>query len=460
MTDLPRALPQFPTARFSKILAALDKHGINTTDLLTVDATELERRTNVHALDIKRLSAAVLDSLHRDLGALPSREDAKPPPVGSHAPKKSLVELCDAWSTISTLDTTLDASLGGGVPVGYVTEITGESGTGKTQFLLSLLLAVQLPPPYGLSRPALYISTEAPLSTRRLSQMLSSNPLLKSAEIPPTLDNIISTITPDLESQDHILEFQVPVEVERRNIGLIVIDSVAANYRAEFERGTTPHSRGSNMAVRGNELVRLGAHLRRLAQKYNLAVVVANQVADRFSAPLGPVRPTVHHSLPVSTQESPLAARSRQVFEPEGAAEPTYVPPSSPVEVPAPPALLLDHQQRWFSGWGDDPFADYVLKTPSLGLVWSTQVACRIALFRKPVYEVKNRDDDDGPLGVRTAQAQEEDDERLVPTQTGWERWVKIVFAPHTEASGQGLSDAMRFEVTMGGLKALEEAKG
>lgn len=453
MTDLLRVLPRFPSARFAKILEALDKHGIATADLLTLDADALNRQTNVPVLEIKRLAATVLNSLHRDLGVLPGRDDD--PNQTAHPAKKSLGELCDAWSTISTLDDTLDEALGGGVPAGYVTEVTGESGTGKTQFLLSLLLAVQLPPPHGLSRPALYISTEAPLSTRRLSQMLTSHPVLKSAETRPTLDNVVSTATPDLESQDHILDFQVPVEVERRNIGLIVLDSVAANYRAEFERGASRASVGSNMAARGTELTRLASHLRHLARKHNLAVVVANQVADRFSAPAGPLRPGVPTNLPVASQESPLAARSRQVAEEDGAAD-TYVPPpSTPTEPAAPAALLLDHQQRWFTGWGDDPFADYVLKTPSLGVVWSAQVACRIALFRKAIYEVKGLGGDHDTLGGAAVQ-EEEDGERLVPTHAGWRRWMKVVFAPHAPATGQGLHGAVRFEVNAGGLKALE----
>ncbi|CAI4212520.1 unnamed protein product [Parascedosporium putredinis] len=114
-------------------------------------------------------------------------------------------------------------------------------------------------------------------------------------------------------------------------------------------------------------------------------------------------------------------------------------PSADAIPAPAPPALLLDHQQRWFTGWGDDPYADYVLKTPSLGLVWSTQIACRIALFRKPVYGV-------GPAG----EGEEEDGERFLPTQTGWKRWMKVVFAPHAPASGQGLDGAVRYEVNMG----------
>lgn len=456
MTDLLRVLPRFPSGRFAKILESLEKHSITTADIITLDANELHRRTNVPVLEIKRLSATVLSSLHRDIGVLPSHDDDSKQTVDRS--KKSLGELCDTWCTISTLDETFDAALGGGIPVGYISEITGESGTGKTQFLLSLLLAVQLPPPHGLGRPALYISTEAPLSTRRLSQLLNSHPLLDSAEQRPTLDNIVSTVTPDLESQDHILDFQVPVEVERRNIGLIVLDSVAANYRAEFERGASHASRGSNMATRGTELARLASHLRHLARKHNLAVVVANQVADRFSLPPAPVRPSVQYNLPVASQESPLAARSKLVIEEEGPIDPYVPPPSTPTEPPAPAALLLDHQQRWFTGWGDDPFADYVLKTPSLGVVWAAQVACRIALFRKAVYRVERKVDNDDTQG-EVAVSEEEDGERFVPTQTGWRRWMKVVFAPHAPATGQGLHGAVRFEVTMGGLNALEKEK-
>lgn len=127
--------------------------------------------------------------------------------------------------------------------------LTANSGAGKTQFLLGLLLATQLPSPHGLSRSALYISTESALPTTRLSQMLSTHPVLESANPKPSLDRVISIVTPDLESQDHILRFQLPVAIRRHNIGLVVLDSVAANYRAEFERPGASKD-GANMAKR------------------------------------------------------------------------------------------------------------------------------------------------------------------------------------------------------------------
>ncbi|KAK3683845.1 DNA repair protein RAD57 [Podospora appendiculata] len=487
MTDLLRVLPHFPVGQYASLIPALEKHGLTTNDLLTLDAADIGKRTHLPLLDIKRLCSAVLASLHTELDAY---SEPEPQPLDTDAacaaPASALrhthASLASHWHTISTLDPVLDRALAGGIPAGHVTEITGESGAGKTQFLLTLLLAVQLPPPYGLGRPALYISTEAPLSTRRLSQMLAANPLFKSVDPAdrPSLDNIMSTTTPDLESQDHILSFQAPVQIERRNVGLLVLDSVAANYRAEFERTAAgpQQQHGSNMGARSAELVRSGMQLRDLARKYNLAVVVSNQVADRFGGSKTPASSFRRHDSPgltqhqhqAGTQESPLAARSKgkplpatPTAEPSSSMAHSFprssateqrsssmIPPPPPFPgesgdgTPAPPALLLDHQQRWFTGWGDDPCADYALKTPSLGLVWSTQISARIALFKRPAYG-------------ESRHSLDEDEVHGMPTLRNWRRWMKVVFAPHAPASGAGIGDAVEFEVTMSGVRAVKK---
>ncbi|KAL2129340.1 hypothetical protein VTI74DRAFT_7922 [Chaetomium olivicolor] len=547
MTDLLRVLPTFPIGQFARLIPSLEKNGISTSDLLTLEAADIGKRTHLPLLDVKRLCTAVLDALHADLGIpnsalMPPPRQARQPESGTEArpedgdrpaPEKrdeqqafaralrnTAASLSAQWQTISTLDPELDRALAGGIPAGYITEITGESGAGKTQFLLTLLLSVQLPPPHGLGRPALYISTEAPLSTRRLAQMLSANPLFQ--RLPPSerpsLDNIISTATPDLESQDHILTFQVPVEIERRGIGLLVLDSVAANYRAEFERSASA-GQGSNMGARSAELVKLGMHLRDLAQRHNLAVVVSNQVADRFTGSGGSSSGFANFKTPASslpyqrhthtpgfrsTQESPLATRSRGPLPNLPSDPPSSIPsrtveeqppPSPPLPPPPPayqpppdnlpthdqhqpthPVLLLDHQQRWFTGWGDSPFAfrfsssssssssssyyssPQPLKTPSLGLVWSTQISTRIALFRQPRhaharshYRPLDLGDDGASLGgVRSLAA-----------GGGWRRFMKVVFAAHAAETGPGLEQAREFEVWMGGLRSVgKERRG
>lgn len=109
--------------------------------------------------------------------------------------------------------------------------------------------------------------------------------------------------------------------------------------------------------------------------------------------------------------------------------------------------MALDHQQRWFTGWGDDPNPSYLmtqsLKTPSLGLIWTTQIACRIALIKRPVY---------GPGRVA-----DEENERGEVVLTKWRRWMKVVFAPHAAPSGPGLEGAVEFEIKGEGICSVKE---
>jgi DNA repair protein RAD57 len=217
---------------------------------------------------------------------------------------------------------------------------------------------VQLPPPCGLAKSAIYISTEAALSTSRLHQLLQTHPKLNT--LPegrkPSLSQVLAIRTPDLESQDHILRYQVPVAIQRHNVGLIVIDSIASNYRAEFDArskdGTASPVRrpgAQAMAERRTQLVQLGLYLRDLARRENVAIILSNQVADRFD----PTTP--------------------------------YLPPDQP-ELRTSDPLTLDHQQRWFTGWGDlkGDYTQTSLKTPSLGLVWTNQISARVTLIMEP----------------------------------------------------------------------------
>jgi len=216
----------------------------------------------------------------------------------------------------------------------------------------------------------------------------------------PSLSRILSIQTPDLESQEHIIRYQLPVAIKRQKIGLVVIDSIASNYRAEFDhsrRSTTDTAteerrpEGQTMADRKSQLVRLGAFLRDLARKENIAVVVSNQVADRMS--------------------------------PTGWSQPT----SSPGITPDP--LALDHQMRWFTGWGDQRHDLSNMKTPSLGLVWTNQISARIAL-------------------IRAAQS-----DRQGKTQ----RRLRLVFAPWScPTDGAGVE----YEITMAGIAAVCKADG
>lgn len=300
----------------------------------------------------------------------------------------------------------------------------GHSGTGKTQLLLHLLLSVQLPPPIGLSKRALYISTEADLPTNRLSQLLAEHTTF--SEFPsdtqtPSLENVLSVTTVDLETQDHILNYQVPIAVPRYDVGLVVIDSITANYRVESSVDSV-----SGIVERSWELKKLGYLLRTLAVKHNIAVVVANQVSDRFDSSLDlPFATEGLHELPDHllgqstrlTSSPPLPTESssqpQQVVNnseshqletfptPSSAAEPRHSEPSPTshhedyyddrpiIRIPKLDSILnFDYQQPFFTGWGNpsshlrsrsfNPAQN--LKNPALGLVWANQIGCRIVL--------------------------------------------------------------------------------
>ncbi|KAK4098192.1 P-loop containing nucleoside triphosphate hydrolase protein [Parathielavia hyrcaniae] len=452
MTDLLRVLPHFPVGQYARLISVIEHHQLSTSDLVTLEAADIGKRTRLPLLDVKRLCNAVLEALHADLGLSNPKPDARHqaqsksgPDAGPESndtarpapeaypqlpPGRSLrntaASLSEQWHTISTLDPDLDRALGGGIPAGYVTEITGESGAGKTQFLLALLLSVQLPPPHGLGRPALYISTEAPLSTLRLAQMLSANPLFQ--RLPPSerpsLDNVISTSTPDLESQDHILAFQVPVEVERRRVGLLVLDSVAANYRADTSSSGPANTKTPASSLRHPH----PSTQSRQTQEFPLAT--------RSRPP--PPHPINNDAKPPSSIPLPSSASEPLQPPPPLPPQPTSTPPEDTTTPPHHhPALLLDRQQNWFTGWGDapSPYSSspsnpffFPPKTPSLGLVWTTQIAVRIAL--------------------------------TTSSSSSWKRWMKVVFAPHVAATGPGLDGAIRFEVWMGGLRAVGEGGG
>jgi len=328
------------------------------------------------------------------------------------------------------------------------------SGAGKTQFLLTLLLSAQLPAPHGLVRPTCYISTEHPLPTTRLSQLLSTHPLISTltpAE-KPSLNRILTLQTPDLESQDHILTYQLPVALSRHNIGLVVIDSIAANYRAERDGRNI----GSALATRSAQLIRLGAQLGNLARVHNCAIVVANQVADRFAPVVSP--PRAHPNTSFAFPPSPHPSSSQ-------------FPAQHPQPGPTNP-LTLDHQQRFFTGWGASPNTSdpsiQNLKTPSLGLVWANQIACRVALIKELAYGSggaasgmeragEERPGDTDRAGEETrppATARPRETAEYFPRH--WKRSMRVAFAAWVPPTGDN-EGGIEIEVWAGGIRAVAE---
>lgn len=122
MTDLTAVLPGFPTHQYVRLLPSLEKNLVTAADLLTLDSLEIAKRAQLPILDVKRLCNAVLEALQDGLGMAEVTGEAQQ----SSLLRKSGKDILNSWSTISTLDDDLDRALGGGIPTGYITEVTGE----------------------------------------------------------------------------------------------------------------------------------------------------------------------------------------------------------------------------------------------------------------------------------------------------------------------------------------------
>ena len=122
MTDLTSVLPGFPTHQYVRLLPKLEKNLVTTADLLTLDCVEVAKRAQLPLLDVKRLCNAVLEALQGNLGISEAEKEGQ----ASSTLRKSGKDVVNSWNTVSTLNDDLDSALGGGIPAGYITEVTGE----------------------------------------------------------------------------------------------------------------------------------------------------------------------------------------------------------------------------------------------------------------------------------------------------------------------------------------------
>jgi DNA repair protein RadA len=183
---------------------------------------------------------------------------------------------------ISTLSSTLDALLGGGIETQAITEFFGEFGSGKTQICFQMAVNVQLPKEQkGLGKPALYIDTENTFRPERIIQMAEAQGLDPEA----ILEGIIVARAYNSDHQMLLAEKAEEI-VKEKNIGLIIVDSLTSQFRSDYT------GRGM-LADRQHKLNRHMHGLQRLADLNNLAVVVTNQVMARpdffFGDPTAPI---------------------------------------------------------------------------------------------------------------------------------------------------------------------------
>lgn len=182
---------------------------------------------------------------------------------------------------ISTGTNCLDLLFDGGVETQALTEVYGEFGSGKTQFCHTMCVNVQKPKEQGGQEGGvLYIDTENTFRPERIVSIAKVNGM----DPAKVLDRIIVARAYNSAHQILILEEAGPI-IKENNIKLIVADSAAGLFRAEYlGRGTL-----SERQQRLNKFVHL---LVRTAEIYNCAAIATNQVMSSPDVFFGdPTRP-------------------------------------------------------------------------------------------------------------------------------------------------------------------------
>ncbi len=183
---------------------------------------------------------------------------------------------------ITTGSTELDNLIGGGIETQSITEVYGKMACGKSQWCFQTSVTVQLPIEQGgLEGGCLYIDSENSFRPERVIQIAKKFEL----DVDLVLKNIHVARAYNAEHQ-MILADKAAEMIKEKNIKLVIIDSLTAQFRAEFVgRGT--------LAERQQKLNKHMRTLQKLAEMNNVAVLVTNQVMSRpdvlFGDPTEPV---------------------------------------------------------------------------------------------------------------------------------------------------------------------------
>lgn len=282
---------QHTTARSNKSDAAKDAAHCSDTASYQEDAAhvimEIDRLTEqgVAAADVAKLRQAgvfTVAGIHmqcrKDLALIKGLSDAKVDKIIEAARKLSdcgftngsmYLQMRGKVTRVTTGSTALDQLLGGGLESMSITEAFGEFRTGKTQIAHTLCVTCQLPTSMGGGNgKAIYVDTEATFRPERIQPIASRFGLDADA----VLNNILVARAYTHEHQMHLLSM-VAAKMAEDQFSLLIVDSITALFRVDFS------GRGE-LAERQQKLAKMMSQLIKLAEEFNVAVYITNQVVS------------------------------------------------------------------------------------------------------------------------------------------------------------------------------------
>lgn len=243
----------------------LRRAGYDIEKIAASSPHELDELTEIGVETAKKTIAAARDSL--EMG---------------YETAESILERRKSIGRITTGSKELDALIGGGVETMAITECYGKFSSGKSQIGFQLCINAQKPVENGgLGGNVLFIDTESTFRPERLKQLAEASGM----DPQQALANVFVAKAVNSDHQ-MVLADKAEEMVKAKGIRLIVVDSMTSHFRADYV------GRGAL----GDRQQKLNKHihaLQRLADKFNLAVYITNQVMDNpgimFGDPTTPI---------------------------------------------------------------------------------------------------------------------------------------------------------------------------
>ncbi len=167
--------------------------------------------------------------------------------------------------------------IGGGIETQSITEVFGEFGSGKSQISHELAVTVQLPRDLGgLDGECVFIDTENTFRPERIEQIsdgfeLDHEEVLQKIHIARAFNSAHQILMADKINE---------LIQSGSNIKLVIVDSLMAHFRAEYVGR-------ESLATRQQKLNQHLHALQNIANTYNVAVFITNQVQARPDAFFG-----------------------------------------------------------------------------------------------------------------------------------------------------------------------------
>src|SRR5512137_751454 len=149
----------------------------------------------------------------------------------------------------------IDLLLGGGFEAGIITQIYGESGTGKSNIVMQLTVQA-----VSRSRRAIFIDTEG-FSAERFKQIAGPGAEEMAKRI---------MIFEPMSLEQQAIAIRESSRIAGRDLGLVILDSATSLYRVLLEAE-------DNRTIRRTLNLQL-SELQEIARRHRIPVVITNQV--------------------------------------------------------------------------------------------------------------------------------------------------------------------------------------